>query len=271
MTEDDTASIVRFALDLADEADAISMRYFRGELGTEAKADGSLVTRADKEVEEHLRARITERYPDHDILGEEQGFTPASEAGDGAARWILDPIDGTHGFARDLPVWATLIALERTGQVAVGVASAPALGTRWWAGRGLGAYRGDLGTKGRAGTRIAVTDITTIGEAQILYGSYAMTVDAWSGADGLLRRGWRSRGLGDFWAHCLVADGSAEVALEPICSPWDLAALIVIVEEAGGRMTDIDGNAVYDAGQAISSNGRLHRDVLRTLQRSTGD
>jgi histidinol-phosphatase len=104
-----------------------------------------------------------------------------------------------------------------------------------------------------------------VGDSQILYGSYALTVDAWPGADALLRRGWRSRGLGDFWAHCLVAEGSAEVALEPTCSPWDLAALIVIVEEAGGRMTDIDGRAAYDAGQCVTSNGRLHDEVLGAL------
>lgn len=265
MSEDDTASILRFALDLADEADQISMRYYRGELGTEAKADGSLVTLADREVEEHLRARITERYPDHDILGEEQGFTPASESSAGSARWILDPIDGTHGFARDLPVWATLIALERGGQVEVGVASAPALGTRWWAGRGLGAYRGDLHAKGRAGERISVSEIAAIEDAQVLYSSYAHTVDAWAGVDALLRRSWRSRGLGDFWAHCLVAEGSAEAALEAICSPWDMAALIVIVEEAGGRMTDLEGNAVYDAGHAITSNGAVHDGIVVAL------
>ena len=167
MTEDDTASILRFALDLADEADEISMRYYRGELGTEAKADGSLVTLGDREVEAHLRQRIGERFPQHDILGEEQGFTPSS-AGAGDARWILDPIDGTHGFARDLPVWATLVALELGGEIEVGVASAPALGTRWWAGRGLGAYRGDLGTKGRAGERIRVSEVANLEESQVL-------------------------------------------------------------------------------------------------------
>lgn len=267
MSEDDTASILRFALDLADEADQISMSYYRGELGTEAKADGSLVTKADKAVEVHLRERITAEYPEHDILGEEQGFTPAAaEAGAGSARWILDPIDGTHGFARDLPLWATLIALERGGAIEVGVASAPALGTRWWAGRGLGAYRGDLHAKGRAGERIQVSDIPAVADAHLLYGSYGITVDAWPGADALLRRGWRTRGLGDFWAHCLVAEGSAEAALEAVCSPWDMAALIVIVEEAGGRMTDLEGHAAYDAGQAITSNGRLHEDVLEALR-----
>ena len=262
MTEPDTASILQFALDLADEADVVSMRYYRGELGTERKGDGSLVTRADREVEAVLRERIGERFPEHDILGEEQGLTGAG----GEARWILDPIDGTHGFARNLPLWATLIAFERGGVVEVGVASAPALGTRWWAGRGLGAYRGELQARGRAGTRIHVSDVATIEDAQVLYGSYGLTVDAWRGTDALLRRAWRSRGLGDFWGHCLVAEGSAEAMLEAICSPWDLAALIVIVEEAGGRMTDSEGRAAFDAGHAITSNGRLHDEVLGALR-----
>jgi histidinol-phosphatase len=266
VTVDDSPSLLRFALDLAGEANDISMRFYRGDLGTEQKPDGSLVTRADKAVEEHLRSRITERYPTHDILGEEQGFTPASNQAGGEARWILDPIDGTHGFARNLPVWATLIALERDGTIEVGVASAPALGTRWWAGRGLGAYRGELRAKGRAGERIAVSDITTIEDAQLLYGSYDITVDAWPGTDALLRRAWRSRGLGDFWGHCLVAEGSAEAMLEPICSPWDMAALIVIVEEAGGRMTDLAGTPAYDAGHAITTNAHLHDEILAALR-----
>ena len=265
MSTDNTASILRFALDLADEADAIAMRYYRGELGTEAKADGSLVTRADREVEAQLRQRITSEYPDHDILGEEHGFTRASDDAESAARWILDPIDGTHGFARNLPVWATLIALERDGQIEIGVASAPALGTRWWAGRGLGAYRRDVGMRGRAGERIHVSEVASLEESQVLYSSYDVTVDTWPGADAVLRRGWRSRGLGDFWGHCLVAEGSAELMLEAICSPWDMAALIVIVEEAGGRMTDLEGNAVFDAGHSVTSNGRLHDDVLTML------
>jgi histidinol-phosphatase len=111
-----------------------------------------------------------------------------------------------------------------------------------------------------------VSDVATIEDAQVLYGSYGLTVDAWRGTDALLRRAWRSRGLGDFWGHCLVAEGSAEAMLEAICSPWDLAALIVIVEEAGGRMTDIEGRAAFDAGHAVTSNGRLHDEVLGALR-----
>jgi len=262
MTTPDTATLLQFALDLADEADEISMRYYRGELGTQRKHDGSLVTKADKEVEAHLRARIEARFPDHAILGEEEGLTREGAS----ARWILDPIDGTHGFARDLPVWGTLIALQRDGTYEVGVASAPALGTRWWAGRGLGAYRGALPAKGHAGTRIHVSDVATIENAQILYGSYGLTVDAWPGADAVLREAWRSRGLGDFWGHCLVAEGSAEAMLEGTISPWDIAALIVIVQEAGGRLTDNDGNATIDAGHCVTTNGVLHETVLQTLR-----
>ena len=265
MSEPDTASMLQFALDLADEADEISMRYYRGELGTEQKLDGSLVTLADKEVEAHLRARIEGRFPEHAILGEEEGLTREGAS----ARWVLDPIDGTHGFARALPVWATLIALERDGVFEVGVASAPALGTRWWAGRGLGAYRCDLPARGHAGTRIHVSDVASIEEAQLVYGSYELTVDSWPGTDALFRRAWRTRGLGDFWGHCLVADGSAEAMLEGEISPWDIAALLVIVEEAGGRLTDNDGVATIDAGHCITTNGVLHDAVLQGLQQTS--
>jgi len=265
MNTDDTASLLQFALDLADEADEISMRYYRGELGTEQKRDGSLVTLADKEVEAHLRARIEARFPDHAILGEEEGLTREGAS----ARWILDPIDGTHGFARDLPVWATLIALEREGTVELGVASAPALGTRWWAGRGLGAYRAELPAQGHAGTRIHVSNVATIEEAQLLYGSYTLTLDSWPGTDALFRRAWRTRGLGDFWGHCLVADGSAEAMLEGIISQWDIAALIVIVEEAGGRLTDNEGVATIDAGHCITTNGALHEAVLQAVHQTS--
>jgi histidinol-phosphatase len=264
VTQPDTASLLQFALDLADEADEISMRYYRGELGTEQKLDGSLVTLADKQVEAHLRARIEERFPEHAILGEEEGLTREGAS----ARWVLDPIDGTHGFARALPVWATLIALERDGVFEIGVASAPALGTRWWAARGFGAYRADLPALGHAGTRIHVSDVATIEKAQLLYGSYKLTVDSWPGTNALLRRAWRTRGLGDFWGHCLVADGSAEAMLEGTISPWDIAALIVIVEEAGGRLTDNNGVATIDAGHCITTNGALHDAVLQVLQQT---
>jgi histidinol-phosphatase len=258
-----TADLLAFALELADEADRVSMSFYRGDLGTTQKADGTLVTLADRAVETMLRERITARFPTHSILGEEQGFSQGTE---GAARWILDPIDGTHGFARGIPVWATLIACERNGTIEVGVASAPALGTRWWAGRGLGAWRAATAVRGGAPERIAVSSISTVMEAQILYGAHRLCLDRWGGRfESLLAEAWRTRGFGDFWSHCLVAEGAAEVMLEGDISPWDIAALQVIVEEAGGRLTDGVGTRTIDAGYSVTSNAAIHDALLRAL------
>ena len=148
----DLRELLSFALDMADEADRIALGYYRGELGTTEKADGTLVTLADKAVEARLREMLGQRYPDHAILGEEQGYT---EGAAGAGRWILDPIDGTHGFARGLPIWGTLIAYEAGGVVQLGVASGPALGTRWWAGRGVHLCDHHPGSR-QCGTRFGV-------------------------------------------------------------------------------------------------------------------
>jgi histidinol-phosphatase len=265
-----TADLLAFALGLADEADRLSMSFYRGDpdsvLGTTKKADGTLVTLADRAVEAMLRERIAARFPAHSILGEEQGFSAGQP---GEARWILDPIDGTHGFARGIPVWATLIACERNGTIEVGVASAPALGTRWWAGRGLGAWRAATAVRGGAPERIAVSSIGTIAEAQILHGSHRLCLARWGEAFAALLAGaWRTRGLGDFWGHCLVAEGAAELMLEGDISPWDIAALQVIVEEAGGRLTDGSGTRTIDAGYSVTSNTAIHETLLRALDRS---
>ena len=275
MTDPTTRDVLAFALALADEADAITMRYYRGETATRAKADGTLVTLADTETETALRRRVAERFPSHAVLGEEEGYRPGRpSAGSGqvpgdAPRWVLDPVDGTHNFARSIPIWATLIAFERGGVFEVGVASAPALGVRWWAGRGLGAFRATVPSGGSPpeGERIHVSGRASVGDAQVLYGSYTLTLGAWDGrADHLLREAWRTRGLGDFWGHCLVAEGAAEVMLEGEISPWDIAAIVPIVEEAGGRLTDVDGNATVEAGHSITTNGVLHDEVLRRLR-----
>ncbi len=258
-----TAELLAFAIDLADEADRVTLSFYRGDLDTTTKQDGTLVTRADRAAEARLRERILARYPDHAILGEEQGYT----AGTAGVRWIVDPIDGTHGFARGLPVWATLIAAEVDGHIDVGVASAPALGTRWWAGRGLGAYRGALPARGHTGERIHVSTVDRIEAAQVLYGSHRLTEARWPRAfPALLATAWRTRGFGDFWQHCLVAEGAAEVALEGDISPWDIAALQVIVEEAGGHLTDGAGTATIDAGYSITTNAALHDAVLALLR-----
>lgn len=259
------------ALELAGVADAISLAAFAGDLRVERKADGSPVTEADREVERELRARLAAARPADAVVGEEYGADLGGER-----RWFLDPIDGTRNFVRGIPVWGTLIGLEAQGAVRVGVVSAPALGRRWWAVRGGGAFTSGPGrgagdptaAAGGAARRLRVSAVDDLGGAQLSYDS--VPGFAVRGLEerfvALLRRCARSRGFGDFWGHVLVAEGCVEVAVEPEVSPWDLAPLIVIVEEAGGRFTDLDGRARVDGGSAVSTNGRLHEAVLAALR-----
>ena len=263
MTGPVAADLLAFALSLADAADAVAMRDYRTEHAVERKDDGTFVTPADREAEALLRERIAEAYPGHAVLGEEQGGDAATDA---EARWIVDPIDGTHNYMRGVPIWATLIALERDGTVELGVVSAPALGTRWWAGRGLGAYRGSTGGRAGAGERIRVSSVATLDEAQVVVGDIVSTLHRWPGAQALLDDAWRVRAPGDFWGFCLLAEGAAEVMLEGAeLYPWDVAALIPIVEEAGGRITDAEGAPLNGAGPVVASNGLLHGEVMRRL------
>jgi histidinol-phosphatase len=249
------------ALELADRADAITMARFRAaDLVVQTKPDLTPVSEADRAVEEMVRAHLATRAPDHDVLGEEFGGGEAS----GSWCWIVDPIDGTKNYVRGVPVWATLLGLEHDGEVVVGVVSAPALGSRWWAGRGLGAYRD--------GERIGVSAVGTLGDAQL---SFAWDTTARFDLDGvgnrmmaLGRECWRTRGLGDFWQHMLVADGSFDISIDPIVAYWDAAALLPIIEEAGGRWSTIDGGTdPRTADSLVCTNGRLHSEALRSLQR----
>jgi len=245
-----------FALELADLADRISLdRFGRPDLRVESKPDQSFVTDADREVERALRERITAARPSDGVMGEEFG-----EDGLAADRWILDPIDGTHNYLRGIPVFASLIALERGGQPILGVATAPALGHRWWAMRGQGAFAD--------GRPIHVSAIASLAEAQLSYDSVRGFEQR-----GLLepflalaRRCWRTRAFGDFWQHMLLAEGAVDVVVEPAVALWDLAATRVIVEEAGGRLTDFEGVARADGGEAVSTNGLLHDEVLAALR-----
>jgi histidinol-phosphatase len=248
------ASDLDFALSLADDADALSLPRFRAtDLRVETKPDLTPVTDADRAVERALRERIARERPGEGVLGEEEG-----DSG-GAVRWILDPIDGTKNFSRGIPVWATLIALERDGEVACGVASAPALGHRWWASRGEGAFCN--------GHSIHASAIADIGGAQLCYDDVPgfEKYDLGDKFLALVRRCTRSRGFGDFWSHMLVAEGAAEIAIEPEVAHWDMAAIKVIVEEAGGRFTNLRGEARADGGSGLSTNGLLHDDVLRAF------
>jgi len=245
------------ALALADEADAISLpRFGAADLFVETKSDLTPVTEADRAVEEAIRKRLATERPEDAVLGEEQGETGAEGA---PARWIIDPIDGTKNYVRGIPIFASLIAVERAGEVVAGVASAPALGRRWWAARGRGAF-----VNGRP---IHVSRADQPEDGLLLYGG----LTAWRRL-GRLRNllslavsFQRRRGFRDFWMHMLGAEGSADLATEPEVSLWDLGAVQVIVEQAGGRFTDLAGDARPDGGSAISSNGLLHDHALTEL------
>jgi histidinol-phosphatase len=248
------------ALELADAADQISMARFRAvDLVIDTKPDLTPVTEADRAVEQMVRERLARDRPGDAVVGEEYGTT-----GDATRRWIVDPIDGTMGYARGIPVWATLIALERDGRLEVGVASAPALGARWWGVQGEGAYRD--------GTAVTVSRIERVEDAHLACDPPAR-FDAAGRGDAiraLERRCWRTRGFGDFWPYVLVADGSIDIAVEPEgLSIWDLAAPMVIVEAAGGRFTDLEGVARADGGTAVATNGLLHDEVLAAMARPT--
>lgn len=236
----------------ADRADAISTRYFRaGDLHVETKADRTLVTRADLEVETTIRELVTRRHPDVEIFGEEQGVS----GGGGGTRLIVDPIDATANFARGIPVFATLLAIEDDGEVVTGLVSAPALHRRWHAHRGGGAWSGDR--------RLRVSGVRRLEDSQAFHGSIAGSEAVHrEGVLAVLGRTSRQRGFGDFYQHMLVAEGCGEVALDPVLNPWDIAALQVIVEEAGGRATTVSGDRDIYGGSLISSNGIIHDDVL---------
>jgi len=235
-----------FALELADLADSLSLPRFRAlDLHVDTKADLTPVTDADRAVERALRERIAAERPDDGVLGEEEG-----DSG-GSVRWILDPIDGTRNFSRGIPIWATLIALERDGDVVCGVVSAPPLGRRWWAARGEGAFVD--------GAPIRVSSIASL-DGAVLSATYASDLAV------LEPRAWHARGFGDFWQHMLVAEGSVDAALDAELAIWDYAAPSLVVTEAGGRVTTLEGGALEPYKRIVSSNGLLHDEVLGLLR-----
>lgn len=240
------------AHEVADMADRLTLPAFRGGPGVDRKGDGTPVTAAEVDAERTLRRVIRSRFPDHAVLGEEDGL----EGPDGGPVWILDPVDGTRNFIRGNPVWATLIALKVGGRGVVGVVSAPALGTRW-DGTAGGPARQD-------GRPVSVSRVDDLGAAQVSFGSlsrfYQRDLDGLLAA--LIRGTSRQRGFGDFWQHCLVATGALDVAVEPEVNVWDLAAVKVVVEAAGGRLTALDGTDRDDGGDALTTNGLLHEAVL---------
>src|SRR3989454_10184616 len=242
----------------ADRADEIALHFFRNPgLQVDTKPDLSPVTEADQAIEAMARRLVRDTHPELGVLGEEEG----EAAGAAEVRLIVDPIDGTRNFVRGIPVFATLLAIETGGEVVAGVASAPALGARWHAARGGGAYRD--------GRRIQVSRIASLEHAMLFHGNLGPgEAGPPPGIAELFARVERTRGFGDFYQHMLVAEGAGEAALDPVVQPWDIAALQVIVEEAGGRATDLSGERSIRAKSLLTSNGLLQDAILAILKPS---
>jgi histidinol-phosphatase len=243
-----------------DAADDIARRHFRRDLTIETKPDSTFVTQADTAIERLIRERLADAFPDHGLVGEEYGV----EGAEASVRWYIDPIDGTHNFIRGVPLFGTLLGVERDGELQASVLSAPALDERWWAHRGGGAWARDRSGEAR---RIRVSGIERLEDSHLLYGSGRDIIDSGlaPGFEALLRDSWRDRGFGDFWGYALVAEGAAEAMIEVELKTWDAAAPTVLVEEAGGRVTDYGGHRDIAAGTIVASNGLLHDTVLRRL------
>lgn len=255
------ADDLNLALNIANAADAVTMdRFEAGDLEVHSKPDLTPVSDADTATEKRVRELITTHRPGDAILGEEFG----GDVEKVGRQWVVDPIDGTKNYVRGVPVWATLIALLVDGVPVVGVVSAPALSRRWWAAQGMGAWRTFGADRAH---QMHVSKISDIADASVSLSS----LEGWRDA-GLRDRlldltdsAWRLRGYGDFWSYCMVAEGTVDVAAEPEVNLWDLAALDILVREAGGRFTGLDGTPGPHSGSAVGSNGLLHRGVLDAL------
>ncbi len=260
MATPDFTDDLRLAHVLADDADSLTTARFKAlDLHVMSKPDLTPVTDADQAVEESIRRTLSRVRSRDAITGEEQGTT-----GNSQRRWIVDPIDGTKNFVRGVPVWATLISLVVDDEVVVGVVSAPQLQRRWWASAGGGAWTGKSLLKA---TRMQVSDVRRLEDASFSYSS----LSGWEDRDrledvlSLMRRCWRTRAYGDFWSYMLVAEGAVDIAAEPELEVYDMAALDVIVREAGGSFSSLDGSAGPWGGNAVASNGHLHDAALAFL------
>ncbi len=269
MTTDEAVSDLTLALRLADAADKISLaRFGASDLQVQAKPDLTPVSDADTAVETAIRELIGIARPGDRVIGEEFGGGSGSAAGEfnaGDRSWVIDPIDGTKNFVRGVPIWATLIALFEGPRVVTGVVSAPALARRWWATGGGGAFGQFAGGSVRS---LQVSAVSELADASLTYSDLAEWEQVGRGEQfrALLAATWRNRGYGDFLPYMLVAEGAADVAAEPELSLWDLAALVPIVQEAGGRFTDIDGGSVDGrTTSALATNGVLHERVVVAL------
>ncbi|HEY9714167.1 MAG TPA: inositol monophosphatase family protein [Chroococcales cyanobacterium] len=255
-----------FALDIVEQAGKIAMRYFQRGVKPDTKDDGTPVTIADRECERSIRQALAMRFPDDAILGEEEGESPGSQAGEKGDRqsgsqrkWILDPIDGTYGYARGVPIFATLLALEVDGEVVLGVVSNPAAGDTYWAEKGSGAFKN--------GERIYVSQIGKVEESQLNFGGLnrILKLGYWKGFTKLVEDTCRQRGMGDYLGFAQVFEGVADAHIEVGVKPWDLAPMKIIVEEAGGAYSDLSGGKSVYTGDCLISNGLVHEQFLKTL------
>jgi histidinol-phosphatase len=261
---DDYGEALGFALELAELGGRIAMGHFGTDVQSKRKEDGTWVTEADWAVEAQIRLRIARAFPEHNILGEEEGLTAAGggEARPGAPTWVIDPIDGTNNYKSAIPIWATLVALQVEGSNVVGVAHAPALSETYQGALGLGARMN--------GKPIAVDPLDDLGQATILWSGWKNFAEGGLANfyENLAAKAWRTRGFGDFWGHMLVARGAAHAMVEPSLSVWDVAALQPIVTEAGGTLTHMDGFEWSGRGTVLTSNGALHNDIVQILGQS---
>lgn len=258
------AADLALAHQICDAADEVTLsRYLAADLKVETKPDTTPVTEADQAAERTIRELLTNQRPDDGVLGEEFG---TDTTGNGR-RWIVDPIDGTKNYLRGVPVWCTLIALEDAGELVVGMASAPALGRRWWASRGAGAFTRDVTGAVR---RLRVSGVRELADASFSFSDEAGWEQrgAAEGLRTLVEQCWRTRAYGDFLSHVLVAEGAVDIAAEPALAPWDMAALIPIVTESGGTVTGYSGGAAMDEYCALTTNGHLHEVALGVLRPS---
>jgi histidinol-phosphatase len=248
-----------FALDICEQAGRIALPCFLEGIETLTKDDGSPVTAADKECERIIREAIKSRFPQDAILGEEEGESAGQETDGKKRKWIVDPIDGTYGYARGIPFFSTLLALEEDGEIVLGVVSAPAMADMFWAEKGRGAFKN--------GMRVEVSDIKEIAKSQLSFGgaNRILAEGYWSGFTKLIEATSKQRGFGDYLGFAYVFEGKAEAHIEVGVKPWDLAPMKIIIEEAGGKYSDLSGGESIYTGSCLISNGQAHQEWLSTL------
>jgi histidinol-phosphatase len=248
---------VAAAVEAARAAGEIAMKYYQGGFEITIKPDKTPVTQADQEAEKAIRAILARATPGSGFLGEEFG-----QEGSTSRRWIIDPIDGTKNFVRHIPFWAVLIALEEDGQVTTGVVYNPASGELFWARKGEGAWAN--------GERIHVSTCAVMKDAFLIHSSLNILRAAgfWAGFERLVDATSRQRGFGDYFGYCIVAEGKAEIYAEADLKAWDVAPMKILIEEAGGKLTDFDGTPSIYTGSVLATNGLLHDEALRHLRRT---